>query len=432
MGNPFFEILIILLLLVINGVFALSETALVSARRGRLQAMADQGDAGAQVALATANHPLDFLSAVQIGITLIGVLAGAFGGATFAEAIAVALQAIPFLAPYGEAIGFGVVVIVITYLSLVIGELVPKQIALTNPERIAALVAPAMQLLAKLTSPLVRLLTASTRLVLRLLRISTTSESTVTLAEVQTLVEQATQGGVFEAAEQEMVEGVFKLDAMHVGSLMTPRTNVVWLAVDDAPEEIYRTLAESQRSRFPVAAESLDRVLGFVQTKDFVQRGVDFSQLDLAALLKPALYFPESMSVLRALEQFKISRIHFAFVINEYGGVEGIITPNDILEAIVGDINGADEPHQSGVTVREDGSWLLDGTLSIERMKTVLQVDRLPDETDYETLGGFILHQLDALPTPGQHFEWESFRFEVVDMDSLRVDKVLVTLIAPG
>lgn len=431
MGNPLLEILIIVVLLLLNGAFALSETAIVSARRGRLQAMADAGDPGARIALETAHNPLDFLSSVQIGITLIGVLAGVFGGATFAEAIALRLQTIPALAPYGDAIGFAVVVLVITYLSLVIGELVPKQLALKNPERIAALVAPPMRFIARITAPVVALLTASTRLVFRLLRISTVNESSVTLAEVQTMVEQATQEGVFEAAEQEMVEGIFKLDYMRVGNLMTPRRNVIWLAVDDPVDEIYRTLAESRRSRFPVVEEDLDDVLGIVQAKDFVHLHQRTEPIPLRDMLKPALHFPESMSALQAIQEFKKSRIHFAFVINEYGGVEGIITPNDILEAIVGDIDDVDEVDTPGIVVRDDGSWLLDGALAVERVKDVLDVDALPGQEMYQTLGGFILHQLATIPVVGQNFIWDRYRFEVVDMDGLRIDQVLVERLSP-
>ena len=430
MNNPFLEILIILLFL--NGLFALSETALVSARRGRLQAMADEGNASARIALETANNPMDFLSSVQIGITLIGVLAGVFGGAMFAEAIAQLLQTIPYLAPYGDAIGFAVVVLVITYLSLVIGELVPKQIALTNPERIASLVAPPMRKIARITSPVVTLLTGSTRLVLRLLGISTIKESTVTLAEVQTMVEQATLEGIFEASEQEMVEGVFKLDYMRVGNLMTPRRNVIWLSVDDPAEEIYRTFAESPRSRFPLVEGNLDHALGIIQVKDFVHLREEGSMINLRAMLKPALHFPESMSVLQAIQEFKKSRIHFAFVINEYGGVEGIITPNDILEAIVGDIDDLDEPNTSGIVIREDGSWLLDGALSVEKVKDVLQITMLPGQESYQTLGGFILDQFGAIPGIGQNFTWGNYRFEVVDMDGLRIDQVLVQIVSPN
>ena len=432
MNNPFLEILIILLLLILNGLFALSETALVSARRGRLQAMADEGNASARIALETANNPMDFLSSVQIGITLIGVLAGVFGGAMFAEAIAQLLQTIPYLAPYGDAIGFAVVVLVITYLSLVIGELVPKQIALTNPERIASLVAPPMRKIARITSPVVTLLTGSTRLVLRLLGISTIKESTVTLAEVQTMVEQATLEGIFEASEQEMVEGVFKLDYMRVGNLMTPRRNVIWLSVDDPAEEIYRTFAESPRSRFPLVEGNLDHALGIIQVKDFVHLREEGSMINLRAMLKPALHFPESMSVLQAIQEFKKSRIHFAFVINEYGGVEGIITPNDILEAIVGDIDDLDEPNTSGIVIREDGSWLLDGALSVEKVKDVLQITMLPGQESYQTLGGFILDQFGAIPGIGQNFTWGNYRFEVVDMDGLRIDQVLVQIVSPN
>ncbi len=431
MNNPFLEILIIFLLLLLNGLFALSETAMVSARRGRLQAMADAGDTNARIALETAHNPMDFLSSVQIGITLIGVLAGVFGGATFAAAIAQSLQTIPYLAPYGDAIGFAVVVLVITYLSLVIGELVPKQIALTNPERIASLVALPMRRIARITSPVVTLLTGSTRLVLRLLGISTINESTVTLAEVQTMVEQATLEGIFEASEQEMVEGVFKLDYMRVGNLMTPRRNVIWLSVDDPVEEIYRTFAESPRSRFPLVAGNLDHALGIIQVKDFVNLREDGSMINLRSMLRPALHFPESMSVLQAIQEFKKSRIHFAFVINEYGGVEGIITPNDILEAIVGDIDDLDEPNTSGIVIRDDGSWLLDGALSVEKVKDVLQITMLPGQESYQTLGGFILDQFGAIPVIGQNFTWGNYRFEVVDMDGLRIDQVLVQSASP-
>lgn len=423
------DILIILLLLIANGVFALAETAIVSARRARLQAMAEDGNIQAQVALETANQPLDFLSSVQIGITLIGVLAGAFGGAAFAEAIAAALEPIPILSNYSDAIGVTIVVIIITYLSLIIGELVPKQIALTNPERMATLVAQPMKTLTKLTSPVVRLLTVSTQLVLRILNISTANDASVTLEEVQTMVAQATKGGVFEVAEQEMVEGVLRLDNTRVGNLMTPRTDVYWLAVDDPPEEIFNIFTESQRSRFPVAEEDLDQALGIIHAKDFAYPNLDIAKLDLKSFIKPALFFPENLSALDALEQFKRKRIHFAFVINEYGGVEGIVTPNDILEAIVGDITEPDDEELPEAVKREDGSWLLDGSLAITRMKSLLEIDDLPAETAYHTLAGFVLHQLGTIPHKGQQFEWQQFRFEIVDMDGRRVDQVLVAKI---
>jgi putative hemolysin len=289
-----------------------------------------------------------------------------------------------------------------------------------------------MRTVAKLSAPVVNLLTASTRLVLRVLRISTTNESTVTLAEVQTMLDQATQEGILEAVEQEMVEGVFKLDDLQVGNLMTPRRHVVWLSVNDPADKILRAFTESQRSRFPVVQENLDQAIGIVQAKDFVHLRNDMTTIDLRALLKPALYFPESMSVLQALQQFKKTRIHFAFVIDEYGGVEGIITPNDILEAIVGDIDGLDEPQPTGVVVRADGSWLLDGALSVERVKEVLDVDLLPGQMSYQTLAGFILSQLGAVPATGQSFTWDKFRFEVVDMDGRRVDQVLVQVMPPA
>ena len=246
------------------------------------------------------------------------------------------------------------------------------------------------------------------------------------------MVEQATLEGIFEASEQEMVEGVFKLDYMRVGNLMTPRRNVIWLSVDDPAEEIYRTFAESPRSRFPLVEGNLDHALGIIQVKDFVHLREEGSMINLRAMLKPALHFPESMSVLQAIQEFKKSRIHFAFVINEYGGVEGIITPNDILEAIVGDIDDLDEPNTSGIVIREDGSWLLDGALSVEKVKDVLQITMLPGQESYQTLGGFILDQFGAIPGIGQNFTWGNYRFEVVDMDGLRIDQVLVQIVSPN
>ena len=428
MGNPVLEVLIILALLIANGVFAMSEIAIVSARKGRLQQLAEEGSASAQTALDLATHPNQFLATVQIGITLIGILAGAFGGATLAEGIAAGLTVIPALAPYSEAIGVGVVVVVITYLSLIIGELVPKRLALNNPERIAASVAGPMKALSRVASPLVRLLSASTDIVIRLLGVKPSGEPSITEEEVKVLIEQGTQVGVFEPVEQDMIEGVLRLGGRGVGAVMTSRTQLVWIDIEDPAEEIYRKVVGSHHSRFPVARESLDDVLGIILAKDLLAQHWQGQPLDLKPLLREPLFVPESMPALRLLELFKKKGTHVAMVLDEYGGVQGMVTHNDILEDIAGYVNAPDAPAEPQAVRREDGSWLVDGLLHIDRLKGIFDLDELPGEesSDYQTVGGFVVDQIGSIPGAGQSFEWAGLRFEVVDMDAHRVDKVLV------
>lgn len=428
MGNPVLEVLIILVLLIANGVFAMSEIAIVSARKGRLQQLAEEGSASAQTALGLATNPNEFLSTVQIGITLIGILAGAFGGATLAEGIAAGLATIPALVPYSEAIGVGVVVVVITYLSLIIGELVPKRVALNNPERIAASVAGPMKALSRVASPLVRLLSASTDVVIRLFGIKLSDEPPITEEEVKVLIEQGTQVGVFEPVEQDMIEGVLRLGGRGVGAVMTSRTQLVWIDIEDPAEEIFRKVVGSHHSRFPVARENLDNVLGIIHAKDLLAQHWQGQPLDLKPLLREPLFVPESMPALRLLELFKKNGTHVAMVLDEYGGVQGMVTHNDILEDIAGYVNAPDAPAEPQAAQREDGSWLVDGLMHIDRLKEIFDLDELPREelSGYQTVGGFMVDQIGSIPGAGQSFEWSGLRFEVVDMDAHRVDKVLV------
>jgi putative hemolysin len=427
-NNPVLELLIIFLLLLANGVFAMSEMAVVSARKARLQQLADEGDARARAALELAANPNRFLATVQVGITLVGVLAGAFGGATVAEEIEARLSHIPLLAPHGETIGIVVVVLGLTYLSLVIGELAPKRLALNNAERIASLVAAPMQALSRLASPIVRLLGVSTDAIIRLLGVKPSSEPSVTQEEIKVLIDQGRAIGVFEESEQDMIERVLRLDERRVGAVMTPRTHIVWLDMDDTLEELRRKIADSQHSRFPVVREGVDNVLGVVRAKDLLTQSLSGQPLDLKALLRPALFVPESTSALRMLELFKQKGTHVALVTDEYGGVQGLVTHNDILETIAGAVPSSEGDEPQAVR-REDGSWLLDGLLDIERFKEVFDLDALPDEAHggYQTVGGFVMSQVDSIPAVGQRFEWGGLRFEVVDMDGRRVDKVLVT-----
>ena len=419
------EILIVLLLMLGNGFFAMSEIALVSARKSRLQQWANEGDPRARLALELANAPNHFLSTVQIGITLVGILAGAFGGATIADRLAVALAGIPWLAPYSHVLSVGLVVLAITYLSLVIGELAPKRLALQNPERIACAVAGVMRRLSAATAPIVNVLSASTDVVLRLIGIQPSAQAPVTPEEIEVLMEQATQAGIFEATEQDMVEGVLRLNNRRVSALATPRTDIVWLSVEDSLEEVRDQISAAPHDHFPVCEGQLDNVIGVARTRDILMHSLCGGPMDLRALSHPPLFIPESMFASKALELLKQSPVHLAFVMDEYGGLQGMITINDIVEEIVGDIE-ADRPQ---ATRRRDGSWLLDGMLPIHEFKELFNIPRLPGEErdSYRTVGGFVMARLGRVPVPADQFRWSGFRFEVMDMDGRRVDKVLVT-----
>ncbi len=423
------EIAIILLLIFINSLFAMSETAVVSARKARLQTWAEEGDAKAQAALDLANHPTHFLSTTQIGITLVGILAGAFGGATIADQLAVYLGQVLLLAPYARPVSLALVVLLITYFSLVLGELVPKRLALFNPERIASAVAAPMRTLATVAYPIVRLLTLSTELVLRLLGVRQPNEPPVTEEEINVLIGQGARAGVFEDAEPELVRGVFRLGDREVGAIMTPRLDIVWLDLDEPPAENQRRIAESVHSRFPACRGSLDNVAGRVRTKELLVASLNCAPFDLEKVLLPPVYVPERASALQLLEQFKGSGIHIALVVDEYGGIQGLVTLNDVMEAIVGELPSHGDLSDRDVVRRADGSWLLDGMLAVDEFKDLLDLRELPNEErgDYQTLGGFIMMRLGRIPSAGDHFDYGGLRLEVVDMDGRRVDKVLVT-----
>jgi putative hemolysin len=422
-------ILVILLLVVVNGVFVMAEMAVVSSRKPRLQQFANEGSHGAQVALELATHPDRFLATTQIGITLIAILTGAYGERTLTERLSAQLDLGPRLAEYRETIAFAIVVMGITYVSLVIGELLPKRLALHNPERIAAAMSRFMNSISKLGAPVVALISGSTRLVMGALRLQPSGEPPVTEEEIKVMMEQGTEAGVFEEAEHDIVKSIFKLSDRAVSALMKPRREVVWLNLDDPFVENQKKLASSLYSRFPVAQGSLDNVVGIVQTKDLLTRCLAGSKMDLKDNLRPPLFVPEGLPALRLLEMFKKSRTHVALVVDEYGGVEGLVTLNDILEDLVGDVASVDMPEERQVVQRPDGSWLIDGKLQIDDLKEVLKLSTLPHEESgsYQTLGGLVMMQVGRVPVTGDVFEVEGHRFEVVDMDGKRVDKVLVS-----
>ncbi|MBE9192524.1 HlyC/CorC family transporter [Gloeocapsopsis crepidinum LEGE 06123] len=420
------EILIIFLLIVANGIFAMSEIAVVSSRKARLQQLANEGNAKARAALKLAESPNNFLSTVQVGITLIGVLTGAFGGATIAGNLANYLQQIPVLAPYSQAIALGIVVLTITYLSLIIGELVPKRLALNSPERIAANIAMPMRTIAAIVSPAVYFLSASTDFVLRILGIGPSTEPLVTEEEIKVLIEQGTEAGTFEAAEQDMVERVFGLGDRPVSALMTPRPEIVWLDLEDSLEANRHRIINGGHSRFPVCQGGLDNVLGIVPVSDLLARCLSNQPLDLTVSLRQPVFVPESTRGLKILEMFKQTGTHIALVVDEYGVIQGLVTLNDILVEIVGDVPD-DEQEEPQAVQREDGSWLLDGMLSIDEFFELFAIKEVSTEHrgSYQTLGGFVITHLGRIPTASDYFEWQGLRIEVVDMDGNRVDKVL-------
>ena len=419
------EIALIFVLLVANGIFAMSEIAVVSSRRARLQRRAEAGDAGARRALALVQHPSRFLSTVQIGITLVGIFAGAFGGATIAGELAQRLAGIPYIDPYREEIALAVVVGTITFFSLVIGELVPKRVALSNPERIAAAVAGPMEALSRFTSPAVTALEVASNLVLTVFRVKPTAEPAVTQDEIALLIRQATKTGVLHPTEQEIVERVFRLADYRIGAVMTPRRDIVWLDPTDSPEIVRTKTSARPLSRYPVAEGSLDRILGVVDIRELWAAGGE--RLDLRGHLHTPLFVPETMGVLRLLEQFRQSAIHVAIVLDEYGSTAGLVTPTDVLEGLVGELPDRDEG--PGITRRDDGSLLVDGSTAVAELLDEIGVtERIRwTEGDYHTVGGLVTTELGRIPKPGERLRLAEYAIEVLDMDGHRVDKVLVS-----
>jgi putative hemolysin len=417
------EIIIILLLTIVNGLFAMSEVALLAARKARLQQQASQGNARAARALVLQQNPNNFLSTVQIGITLVGVLSGAFGGATIAEEIAGYLSRYPVLAPYGEAIGISIVVIGVTYLLLILGELVPKRLALHSPEGVAATVATPTSVVARIGSPLVSVLSASTDAVLALFGLKEASEPAVTEEDVRGLLRQGIQSGVFEPMEQQIVERVFQFSDRRVSTLITPRSDVVWLDVNEDYSTWRHLVAHSPHSGFLLCDGHIDRVLGIILAKDLLgEEGTDVRRL-----LKQPVVIPPQTTALKVLEQLQQAKVHMAVVIDEYGKLEGLLTSTDLLTGLVGELPEG-SPDQLRIVPRSDGSWLIDGGLPVQQLKELLKLNELPREETaaFQTIAGFVIDNLRRIPSEGDYFVCRNYRFEIVDMDGRRIDKVLV------
>lgn len=423
------ELLILLGLIVLNGLFAMSEIALVTARRTRLLKLAADGDRAAQIALKLGEDPTRFLSTIQIGITSISILNGIVGESILAAPLSIWLQTFDVPLQTADIASTAIVVILVTYASIVIGELVPKRIGQLNPEPIARLVARPMLALATITRPFVLLLTSSTHSLLKLLGVKQSEQSSVTEEEIHAMLDEGSEAGVIEQHQHTMVRNVFRLDDRQLGSLMIPRSDVVCVDIQLSHEENLQRLITSEHSRFPVCDGGLDNVLGVIHAKQALAYAVQGLTPDFTVGLQSCVYVPETLTGMELLEQFRENNMQMAFVIDEYGEVEGLVTLQDLLEAVTGEFTPRNAEDAQAVQ-REDGSWLLDGAISIPEMRDRLKIRTVPEEDKgrYHTLSGMVMLLLGKVPTTGSIVEWDGWRFEVVDMDGKRVDKVLVSL----
>ncbi|MGH9382876.1 MAG: hemolysin family protein [Vicinamibacterales bacterium] len=423
------ELLVIVLLILANGVFAMSEMAVVAAKKVRLQQRAEDGDERAKAALELAQNPEQFLSTVQAGITLVGILAGAYAGATIAEALAgLIITSAPQVEPYARAIALGLVVAAITFLSLILGELVPKRIALNHPESIASWVAVPMTWLSKVGGPVVALLTNSTTLLLRLFGIKEQAASQLTEDEIKAVITQGAETGVIAPAEEDIVHRVLELGDTRVAAIMTPRPDIEWIDQDASPEELREFLASHPHTQFVVCQGGLDNVLGIVWSKDLLPFALRGTPINLKGLIREPLFVPDSMTAMKLLESFRSSHKHVALVTDEYGAIEGLVTVTDLLVALVGRLPVDASEATGGFITRADGSVLVDGSTAMEDVVARFAIDALPPEEAgaYHTMGGFVMARLGRVPKAADVFDWGGMRYEVIDMDGRRIDKVLV------
>ena len=419
------ELLILFFLILITGFFSMAEIALVSARKARLEGQANKGDSRAKHALALAQKPDSFLSTVQIGITTIGILTGIFSGDKIVDDVAVFLEELPAFAAYSKGIATAAVVVIITFFSLVFGELVPKRLGLSNPEKIAKTVAAPMRLISRIVYPFVWLLVNTTTLIMGLFRVKT-DDSQVTEEEIKAIINEGTEHGAIEVTEQEIIQRVFHLGDRNITSLMTHRSDVIWFDVNDNEQSIREKIMKEPHTIYPVCDKSIDQIKGIVSIKDMY---VTPDEVSFKHTMKNPLFVPENISPYQLLEKFKVSKIHTSFVVDEYGTLLGLVTLNDLLEAIVGDLPQHDLQDYE-IIEREDGSFLVDAQIPFYDFLTRFEkADWMNEgEQEFDTLAGFILHALERIPETGEHFEWKGFGIEIMDMDGHRIDKVMVKL----
>lgn len=430
MTSILFELGLLLALLIANGVFAMAEIALVSSRRARLQVLADEGKSGAKAALGLMDQPGMFLSTVQVGITLVGTLSGAVAGAHLIEILTPLMaSSLGMGMDPAETVSAILVVAVITFLSVVIGELVPKRLALHSPEASATRLSPPMIALSKIASPAVRLLDSSSDLISRLLGVKPGEEATVSEEEVRAMIHQGTVAGVFDKSEQSMVEGVLDLDDLTAADLMTPKNRIVWLDLDDPEPENWRKVAEGGHSYFPGYRGVRDHVLGLISVKALWANSALDKKQPLESLLTPAVFVPESTPCNKVIDEFRKQGRHVAMVVDEFGGVAGLVTLNDMMEAILGRLPEQEERARPSLRQQEEGTWVVDALIEFEDVVSAIGME-VPqaelDESDYRTLAGFVLNHLGRVPAEGDHFSHRGFRFEVIDMDRHRIDKVMI------
>ena len=428
MTGGIFEIIIILILIILTGYLSMAELAVVSVRKAKMQKYLEEGNENAQIVIDLLEDPNEFLSTVQIGISLIGVLTGAFGGVTLAEPLS---KLISFI-PYNEPISVIIVVVVTTYLTLVVGEIVPKVIALNNPEKVSLKVAKSMVILSKISKPISFILAKSSRFLLWILRIENRNDDIVTEEEIELMIKEGIEDGTIEQEEEDIIKRVFKLDDQKVESIMTPRNEIIWIDLDDTKEINKVKIMESKRSIFPVAHGELDDFMGVVQAKDILSLMFSDINFDITEIIKESLVVSENLETLELLKEFKENQeyVHMALVVDEFGSVEGLITLNDLLKGIVGDIPGIDEDDEPKATIRDDGTWLIDGRFGIDNFKELFDIDEsFPDEEEdgFTTIAGFILSISGTLPAINDKYQWKRFCFEIVDLDGHQIDKILVT-----
>jgi putative hemolysin len=423
------DLSLLFVLFVLNGLFAMSEIAVVSSRRSRLQQMADGGNAGAGHALALASEPTRFLSSVQVGITSIGILSGAIGESAVASRLRAWLEGMPAVAAYADILATILMVLTLTYVSLIVGELVPKRLALSRPERIAAVIATPMQLLATVARPVVSFLSLTTDAILRLFGMRHVKQGGVTVDEVRIMLKQGAEQGVFEPAEQEMATNILNLDERHVDDVMTSRSEIVYLDVRDSLEANQNTLRQHPHGVLPLCDGGLDHVVGFVRSKHLLEAMLGGRELDLRAVAESAVFVPERMTIMRLLEEFKRANLPLALVVDEFGDVEGLVSLTDVVSSIVGDLP-VEDSREPMIRRREDGTWLIDGALDLDTLLRTLDAEDFISKEDrehYHTLGGLVILALGRVPRTGDVFERGGYRFEVIDMDGNRVDRVLVS-----
>jgi len=427
------DILIILGLILVNGIFAMSEIAIVTSKRIRLLKLAENGSRGAQAALDLSENPSRFFSTIQVGITLIGIFNGAYGEASLVERLTPEVALLPFIGEFAREIALGVVVVGITFGSLILGELVPKRIAMQYPETVASMIAAPMLWLSRLMGPFVKVLTGTTEFILRLLGMHHKKDDAVTEEEIAGMFREGTDAGLFEKTEHDIVSRALRLDDQRVASLMTPRLDVHFIDLEDTIEVNLAKIADSSYNRFPVCKGDISHVIGIVHAGSLFEqaiRGKSMDAVDIAAATRPPLFVPETISAMQLLETLKENRAELALVIDEYGEIEGIVTLSDVLGALVGDVSVIDEHHEVDGVRREDGSWLIDGGVSFDRFRELLETEvRFPEESagTYHTLAGFVMTFLGHIPQMTDNFEWEGYRIEVIDMDRNRIDRLLIT-----